>query len=384
MLGIACCLLALAFALYRAGRLEPAVQTNLPAVGVHVVREQPVTLSTELPGRVVAREVSDVRPQVNGVIRQRLFEEGSQVDKGRLLYVVEDVLYRAAVVAAEGRLAEASASIESTRAQARRAASLLLENAISRQEMEATRDAYLRAQAAVLTQRGGLDAARANLEFTRIRAPISGRIGRSFASVGALVQSGQPAALAQITQADEVYVDVSQSADKLLDLRSGEHAGGAGKPDVPAKMRLLLPNGREYPYQGKLRLFEAVVDPGTGSVAMRALFPNPEGTLLPGMAVRAIFFEDTMQRAILAPQQAIVRDAKGGAMALILDRHNRVVARTVVAERAVGNQWLVTKGLAQGERLVVDGLGLAKPGKLVRPVAPQPGVATTPADGEPR
>lgn len=344
-----------------------------PAVGVIELREQAVSLTTELPGRVVAREISEVRPQVSGVIRQRLFEEGAIVQEGQLLYVIEDAPYRAAVVSAEGRLAEATATIQSTRSKARRYETLLQQNAISRQDAEVSRDAYAQAQASVRTQQGALDAARADLGFTQIRAPISGSIGRSFVTVGALVQAGQLAPLALINRTDEVYVDVRQSADRMLDLRDSYDSGnlGPGEDPATAKMRLILPNGRAYEHDGTLRFSEAVVDPTTGSVAMRALFPNPDGKLLPGMAVRTIFTEGIRQRAILVPQQGITRDAKGGGIALVVGEDDRVVRKAVAVDRTVGSQWLVTAGLSAGDRLVVDGLAAAQPGLLVRPVAPQ-------------
>ncbi|SFX80536.1 efflux RND transporter periplasmic adaptor subunit [Azotobacter vinelandii] len=358
---------------------QPPAPPEPPAVGVIELREQTVSLTSELPGRVVAREISEVRPQVSGVIRQRLFEEGATVQEGQLLYVIEDAPYRAAVVSAEGRLAEATATIQSTRSKARRYDALLSQAAISRQDAEVARDAYAQAQASVRTQRGALDAARADLGFTRILAPISGSIGRSFVTVGALVQAGQLAPLALINRTDEVYVDVRQSADRMLDLRDSYDSGNLGPDEDPAtaKMRLILPNGRAYAHDGTLRFSEAVVDPTTGSVAMRALFPNPDGKLLPGMAVRVVFTEGIRQRAILVPQQGITRDAKGGGIALVVGDDDRVVRKAVVADRTVGSQWLVTAGLSAGDRLVVDGLSAAQPGQRVRPVAPQhamPGV----------
>lgn len=359
---------------------QPPAPPEPPAVGVIELREQAVSLTSELPGRVVAREISEVRPQVSGVIRQRLFEEGATVQEGQLLYVIEDAPYRAAVVAAEGRLAEATATIQSTRSKAGRYDALLSQNAISRQDAEVARDAYAQAQASVRTQRGALDAAQADLGFTRILAPISGSIGRSFVTVGALVQAGQLAPLALINRTDEVYVDVRQSADRMLDLRDSYGSGnlGPGEDPATAKMRLILPNGRAYEHDGTLRFSEAVVDPTTGSVAMRALFPNPDGKLLPGMAVRVVFTEGIRQRAILVPQQGITRDAKGGGIALVVGDDDRVVRKAVVADRTVGSQWLVTAGLSAGDRLVVDGLSAAQPGQRVRPVAPQHAMSGVP------
>jgi membrane fusion protein (multidrug efflux system) len=336
------------------------------------VREEPVALSIELPGRVVAREVSEVRPQIDGIIRQRLFEEGSYVQKGQLLYVIEDAPYLAAVLAADGRAAEASANIQARRAQADRYDDLVKLDAVSRQEVEAARAAYVQTKASVRAQQGALDAARINLAFTRIRAPISGRIGRSYVTVGALVQSGQPTALATITRTDEVYVDLSQSADEMLDLRDSYDAGDLSRGTAGvADVKLILPNGRPYAQPGNIRFSESIVDPTTGGVAMRALFGNPDGRLLPGMSVRTILPEGTRRGAILVPQSAVTRDEKGAGRALVLGKNNTLEQRAVVADRAVGDRWLVTRGLAVGDRIVVDGLSTARPGLVVTPVSPQ-------------
>ena len=345
-----------------------------PAVGVLIVSEEPVTLTTELPGRVVAREISEVRPQVSGVIRERLFEEGAYVRKGQLLYILEDAPYRAAVATADGRAAEAKANIDARRAQAGRYDMLLTQDAVSRQEMEAARAAYGQTVASVRAQQDALAAARINLNFTRIRAPISGRIGRSFATVGALVQSGQPEALALITRIDEVYVDVSQSADEMLDLRDSYDAGDLdrGSQSV-SNVQLILPNGRAYERRGTMRFTETIVDPTTGAVALRALFANPDGRLLPGMSVRTILPEGTRQRAIMVPQSAVTRDEKGGGFALVLGRGNTLERRAVTADRSIGNRWVVTRGLSAGDRVVVDGLSTARPGQVVTPMAPQRG-----------
>lgn len=370
----------IAAGLYLALRTGPAMAPAPlpPAVGVIAVREEPVTLSIELPGRVVAREVSEVRPQIDGVIRQRLFEEGSYVRKGQLLYVIEDAPYRAAVATADGRTAEATAIIAARRAQAGRYDDLVKLDAVSRQEVETARAAYAQTKASVRAQRGALDAARINLAFTRIRAPISGRIGRSFVTVGALVQAGQPTALATITRTDEVYVDLSQSADEMLDLRDSYEAGDLSRTgsDV-ANVKLILPNGRPYAQPGSIRFSETIVDPTTGAVALRALFANPDSRLLPGMSVRTVLPEGTRRGAILVPQGAVTRDDKGAGRALVLGSNNTLEQRTVTADRAVGDRWLVTRGLVPGDRLVVDGLTTARPGQVVTPVPPQQNGAAT-------
>lgn len=334
-------------------------------------------LTTELPGRVVARDISEVRPQVSGVIRDRIFEEGSQVKKGQLLYVIEDAAFRAAVVAAEAKLAEATAMIRLTRSRAERYAT---HNAISRQDADDARNAYQLARANVRTQRGVLDAALVNLEFTRIRAPISGKIGRSFVSLGAHVQSGQLEALALINRTDEVFVDMSQSSDNLLNLRESFETEDLhlSEDANTAQVRLILPNGREYNQTGALSFSEAVMDSTTGSVTLRVLFPNPDAKLLPGMAVRATVTEGIRMRAILVPQRGITLDVGGNGVALIVDKDNLVVRRSVVIDRAVENQWLITGGLSENDRLIVDGLNSINLGQVVRPFAPrQPIVAAS-------
>jgi membrane fusion protein (multidrug efflux system) len=359
---------------------QPYMPPKAPTVGVIGIKERPLMLTTELPGRVVAREISEVRPQVSGVIRDRIFVEGAQVKKGQLLYVIEDAAFRAAVVAAEAKLAEATAMIRLTRSRAERYATLLSHDAISRQDADEARNAYQLARANVRTQRGVLDAALVNLELTRIRAPISGKIGPSFVSLGAHVQSGQQEALALINKTDEVFVEVRQSSGKLLSLRESfetEHLH-LREDANSAQVRLILPNGREYNQTGTLSFSEAVMDFTTCSVTLRVLFPNPDAKLHPGMAVRAIVTEGIKTRAILVPQRGITLDVRGNGVALIVDKDNLVVGRSVIIDRAVEKQWLITAGLSENDRLIVDGINSIKLGQKVRPFAPrQPIVAAS-------
>ncbi|MDE8653121.1 efflux RND transporter periplasmic adaptor subunit [Novosphingobium sp. H3SJ31-1] len=337
-----------------------------PKVGVVTLRAEPVELTADLPGRVAAAETSEVRPQINGVIRARLFTEGSMVRAGQVLYEIEDAAYRAALGTAQGNLARAEATIGSTTALARRYRGLVDINAVSQQELDNADAAARQARADAAAQRSGVQAARVNLDFTRIRAPISGRIGRSFYTRGALVQSGQADALATIMRTDTVYVDVTQSAAQLLDLKDAIAAGGlSNQGRESARVRLILPNGKTYPIEGRLEFSEVAVDPQTGSVTLRATFPNPQGLLLPGMFVRARLVEGVRQNAILAPQQGITRDPRGRATALVVDAANTVVSRRVIAERPVGDKWVVTSGLAPGDRLIVEGLVAVKPGMKV-------------------
>ena len=263
---------------------------------------QSMTLSSDMLGRVVAREISEVRSQVTGAIRQRFFEEGTAVSKGQLLYLIEDAPYQAAVVAAEGRLAEASVMLQSARSKLKRYKLLPLESQANDQEMEIARDAYLRAEAAVRTRQGALDSSLANLEFTRVRALIAGRIGPSFETVGALVQVGQSRPMALIRRTEDVCVEVSQSAEIFLKLRANLTRTGSEKTvgQMAASMRLVLPDGLDYTEVGTVRLEETVVDPITGAYIVRARFSNVDDTLLPGMIVRAILIGTVFQEKFLS------------------------------------------------------------------------------------
>ena len=283
--------LACALALGACGKKQPPPMPP-PTVGFVVLRTEPVTLTTELPGRVSAMESSDVRPQISGVIRRRAFTEGSVVRAGQVLYEIEDSPYRAALLSAEGQLAQAQANIRSTQLLADRYRQLVAINAVSRQEADNADAAAAQAKAAVVAGRGAVKSAQVNLGFTRIRAPISGRIGRSLFTPGALVQTGQTDALATIQRMDQVYVDVTQSAADLLNLRAAMRGGGVTQPGPDsARVQLVLPNGAVYPIEGVLRFADVTVDPTTGAVVVRATFPNPNGVLLPGLYVRARLIE---------------------------------------------------------------------------------------------
>jgi membrane fusion protein (multidrug efflux system) len=332
------------------------------AVGYVVVKTAPVTLTTELPGRISAMETSDVRPQITGVVRQRLFAEGSLVQAGQVLYVIEDAAYRAAVLNARGQLATAEATIRSTALQADRYRQLAAANAISKQDADNAEASAAQARAQVITARGSLQSALVNLGFTRIRAPISGRIGRSLVTPGALVSSGQADALATIQRTDQVYVDLSQSAARLLDLRNQLGAQRDGTP-----VRLVLPNGQDYPIEGRLKFSEVTVDQNTGSVTVRATFANPGGVLLPGLAVRARVIEGVTPQGMLVPQAGIARNDRGDPTALVLGPDNVVGLRVVTTRQTVGDAWLVTGGLNPGDKVLVEGLVGVMPGMKVAP-----------------
>jgi membrane fusion protein (multidrug efflux system) len=317
---------------------------------------------------VAALESSDVRPQINGIIRRRDFTEGGLVQAGQVLYEIEDSPYRAAVLTAQGQLAQAQANIRATQLQADRFRELVAVNGVSKQDADNAGAAAAQAKAAVITQRGALNAAEVNLGFTRIRAPISGRIGRSLFTPGALVQAGQASPLATIQRMDQVYVDITQSASDLLTLRAAMSGGGITQPAPDsAQVQLILPTGEVYPDQGMMRFADVTVDPTTGAVVLRATFPNPNGILLPGLYVRARVIEGVRAQGLLAPQAGITHNERGQATALVVGPDNVVAQRIVRIEQAVGNAWVVTDGLRAGDRLIVEGLLNLYPGTKVSP-----------------
>ena len=351
------------------GTPEPSAAPPPPEVGVVTLHNETAVLSSELPGRVVAAETSEVRPQVNGIIRHRLFE---------------DAPYRAALRSAQAALTRAEASINATRLQAQRYQELASLKAASRQDADNAQAAADQASAEVEVQQAAIHAAKVDLGFTRIRAPISGRIGRSLVTPGALVQAGQAQPLATIQRTDVVHVDVMQSAAETLDLREAMLAGDLIHDSDSVPVELLLPNGNVYPIEGQLQFSEISVNPTTGAVTLRASFANPDDMLLPGMYVRARLSDGVRQQAILAPQQGITRDVRGRAVALIVDAEGKVEQRFVTAERAIGNRWMVTEGLHPGDQLIVEGRHRASSGALVtsKPWAPSsqpasPQVSTT-------
>ncbi|WP_176590943.1 efflux RND transporter periplasmic adaptor subunit [Sphingobium sp. EM0848] len=341
-----------------------------PAVGVVTMKSESAPLINELPGRIAALETAEVRPQISGVIRRRLFTEGAYVRAGQLLYEIEDAPYRAALGQAQGALARAQASIRATGLQAQRYKDLVGINAVSKQEADNAAASAQQARADVTAQHAAVQAAQVNQDFTRIRAPISGRIGRSLFTPGALVQAGQADALATIQRTDTVYVDVTQSAAQIIDLKQAMGAGGVSA-EQGARVQLLLPNGSVYPIEGRLQFSEVTVDPSAGTVTLRATFANPDGLLLPGMYVRARLVEAQRTQAILAPQQGITRDARGRATAMVVGADNKVEMREVETDRPVGDKWIVTKGLKAGDRLIVEGLVNLRPGAVVQPGRPQ-------------
>lgn len=359
--------LALSAALACSGKSEAQPGPPPPVeVGVVTLQAQPVRLTTELPGRTLAFETSEVRPQVSGIIRARLFTEGQQVEKGQTLYQIDARLYRAAAAQARANLASARAQHEAAQARADRFAELVREQVVSEQDYADATASARQAAAAIEQAQAALETATINLRFTEVPAPISGRIGRSLVTTGALVTAGQANALATIQRLDPMFVDMQESSANLLAMRRALARGGA--PPASADVRLLLEDGSEYSETGTLQFAEATVEPNTGSVTLRAKFDNPDGLLLPGMYVRAIVVQGEREGAILAPQAGVTRDPKGNATALVVGPDDKVVQRPLELARTVADRWLVNKGLEPGDRLIVEGTDKVRPGQAVKVV----------------
>ena len=326
-----------------------------PEVGFVVVQPTSVPILNDLAGRTAAYESSDVRPQVTGLIKRRLFEEGSQVRAGQPLYEIDPSLFRAAVDQARANLSSAQATAEAARIQAQRLAPLARIEAVSKQEYTNAVALARQGGAQVAQNRAALETARINLRFTTVPAPISGRIGRSLFTVGALVQANQAEPLAQIQRLDPIFVDIQQAAADLLSLRRQLASGGVAP--TRAEVRLILPDGTEYSQTGTVEFAEAVVGAETGTVTLRARVPNPQGLLLPGMVVRARFAQAVDGNVYLVPQPAISRDPKGNATLYVVGPGNRAIQRAVRADRTQGPNWVVTQGLQPGDRVITQGLG---------------------------
>lgn len=346
-------------------------------VGYIVARTSDVPVAVELAGRIAAAEMSEVRPQVTGLIRRRLFTEGAVVRAGQTLYEIDTRLYRAAAAEAEANLASALANAEATRVRADRLKPLAEAQAVALQDYTDARASARQAAAAVRQARAQVQTAGVNLQFTRVPAPISGRIGRSLFTVGALVTGNQTEPLAVIQGVDPVFVDIQQSSAELLAFRRALAGGGAAPGST--SVGLLLEDGSEYPQRGVVQFSEVMVDAATGTVTLRARFPNPEGLLLPGMFVRARFEQAVDTGAILVPQAALTRNPRGEASVFVVDAGNKAAERKVTATRTLGTDWVVTGGLKPGDKVIVQGLARMKPGAPVKPVpASKPQVIAAP------
>jgi membrane fusion protein, multidrug efflux system len=358
-----------------AGKGAPAA----PEVAVVTVQPRQVALTTELAGRTSAFQVAEVRPQVSGILKERLFREGSTVAAGARLYRIDPATYEAEVERAQAALARAEANVASTRLRAERFEELVTIDAVSKQARDDAVVALKQAQADVASAKAALQTARINLGYTTVSAPIGGQIGRSALTAGALVTANQATALATIQRLDPIYVDVTQSSSELIRMRR-DLASGLLKSAGPdqARVKLLLDDGSAYPLEGRLQFSEVSVDPTSGSVTLRAVFPNPKQMLLPGMYVRAVLEEGVRENAITVPQQAVTRDARGNAVAMVVAADGTVQQRVLRTDRALGAQWLVADGLAAGDRVIVEGLQKVRAGMPARVVERAAGPAVAP------
>jgi len=340
-----------------------------PEVGVEVVKPQRVALMTELAGRTSAYLIAEVRPQVSGIIQKRLFTEGADVKAGAVLYQIDPAAYQAAYNSAKAALARAEANLNPARLKAERYQELVRINAVSQQDFDDASASFKQAEAEVEAGKAALETARINLAYTKVTAPISGRISRSSVTDGALVTANQAAALATIQELSTIYVDVTQSSAELLRLKQNL-ASGLLKSSGPAQaqVRLMLEDGTAYPLVGQLKFSEVTVDQSTGSVTLRAVFPNPKQILLPGMFVRAILEEGVNEQAILVPQRGVTRNPAGNAMVMVVGAEEKVEPRMIKVVRTVGDNWLVSEGLKSGDRVILEGLQKARPGTPVKAV----------------
>ena len=354
------------------GQENPQQHAQAPQVSVHIVKSAPLAVTTELPGRTDAYRVAEVRPQVSGIILHRNFTEGSDVKAGESLYQIDPATYQAAYDNAKGELVKAQAAANIAHLTVKRYVPLVGTQYVSKQEYDQAVATAQQADASVVAAKAGVESARINLAYTKVTSPINGRIGKSSVTEGALVTNGQATALATVQQLDPIYVDVTQSSSDFMRLKQQT---SLQKGDTSSD-ELLMENGLPYPLKGTLQFSDVTVDESTGSITLRALFPNPQHMLLPGMFVRARIDEGTQPDAILVPQQGVTRTPRGDATVLVVNEKNQVESRTVVAPQAIGDRWLITEGLKNGDRVIISGLQKVRPGVTVVAI---PDTAATPA-----
>ena len=359
----------------------PAGTQPIPEVAVMTVEPQQIVLTTELPGRTATYRIAEIRPQVNGLIQKRLFEEGAYVKVGDVLYQIDPAPLQAALDSAKAALRRSEANLPAIKAREERFKKLLAEKVVSQQDYDDVAAALRQYEADTQYWQSMRKGTQINMEYTKVRAPISGRIGRSSVTEGAIVTAYQPVSLATIQQLDPIYVDLQQSTTELLRLQRRIGEGQLNKDgSSQQKVKLIMPDGAQYPLEGTLQFRDVTVAPGTDSVTLRVVFPNPEGVLLPGMFVRALVIEGVNEQAILIPQQAVSRDPKGNPVALIVDAEDHVQPRPLTMDRAIGDQWLVTGGIKQGDRVIVEGILKVRPGAKVKVASP---TAAKPVNGAP-
>ncbi len=339
-----------------------------PQVTVHVVETAPLAVTTELPGRTSAFRIAEVRPQVSGIVLKRNFTEGSDVEAGQSLYQIDPATYQADYDSAKGELAKTAAIAHLT---VKRYVPLVGTKYISQQEYD-----QAIADARQADAKAAVESARINLAYTKVTSPISGRIGKSNVTEGALVTNGQSTELATVQQLDPIYVDVTQSSNDFMRLKQSVEQGNLHKDSASSTVQLVMENGQVYPIKGTLQFSDVTVDESTGSITLRAVFPNPQHSLLPGMFVRARIDEGVQPNAILVPQQGVTRTPRGDAMVMVVNDKSQVEARNVVAAQAIGDKWLISEGLKPGDKVIVSGLQKARPGVQVKATTDAPAAKT--------
>lgn len=351
---------------------ETQVNPAEPQVTVHVVESAPLAITTELPGRTASFRIAEVRPQVSGIVLKRNFTEGSNVEAGQSLYQIDPATYQADYNSAKGELAKSEAAATIAHLTVKRYVPLVGTKYISQQEYDQAVADARQADAAVVAAKAAVESAHINLAYTKVTSPISGRIGKSSVTEGALVTNGQSTALATVQQLDPIYVDVTQSSNDFMRLRQSVEQGSLHKDNTRSDVELLMENGQAYPLKGTLQFSDVTVDESTGSITLRAVFPNPQHTLLPGMFVRARIDEGIQPNAILVPQQGVTRTPRGDASVMIVNKQSQAEIRTVIATQAIGDKWLVSEGLQPGDKVIVSGLQKVRQGIHVKATTDAP------------
>lgn len=343
-----------------------------PQVTIDVVETAPLAVTTELPGRTSAFRIAEVRPQVSGIVLKRNFTEGSDVEAGQSLYQIDPATYQADYDSAKGELAKSEAAAAIAHLTVKRYVPLVGTKYISQQEYDQALADARQSDAAVVAAKAAVESARINLAYTKVTSPISGRLGKSNVTEGALVTNGQSTELATVQQLDPIYVDVTQSSNDFMRLRQSVEQGSLHKDSASSTVELVMENGQVYPLKGTLQFSDVTVDESTGSITLRAVFPNPQHSLLPGMFVRARIDEGVQPNAILVPQQGVTRTPRGDAMVMVVNDKSQVEARNVVAAQAIGDKWLISEGLKPGDKVIVSGLQKARPGVKVKATTDAP------------